>query len=79
MTGELYFVGGLCATCGKPVPGGGHADGCTGLVPGTEYRLDGGQFHRADTNRIGGSGGSMSVNPDLIEEWKRMDEEGGQQ
>ena len=37
----IWGVGGACATCGKPVPGGGHQDGCTGLVPGSEYRSRG--------------------------------------
>ena len=39
-----YLVGGTCATCGKPVPGGGHSGDCTGLVLGSEYRLDGRPF-----------------------------------
>jgi hypothetical protein len=30
-------------------------------------------------SKPGAAGGSMSINPDLIDEWKRMDEEGGQQ
>jgi hypothetical protein len=38
----MELIGGICATCGKPVPGGGHTDECTGLVPGSEYRIDGG-------------------------------------
>ena len=36
----MWAQGGSCATCGLPVPGGGHRDGCTGLVPGSEYRID---------------------------------------
>ncbi len=35
-----WFEGGACATCGRPVPGGGHTDECTGLAPGSEYRID---------------------------------------
>lgn len=34
--GRPYLVGGTCATCGKPIPGGGHAPECTGLAPGSE-------------------------------------------
>ena len=37
----IWAIGGLCATCGKPVPGGGHRDGCTGLIPGSEYEIGG--------------------------------------
>ena len=37
----IWVISGACATCGKPVPGGGHRDGCTGLVPGSEYEIGG--------------------------------------
>ena len=40
--GHMYMTGGICSTCGKPVPGGGHTDDCTGLVPETQYIIGGG-------------------------------------
>lgn len=39
---RAYMIGGICATCGNPVPGGSHTDECTGLVPGSEYLIGGG-------------------------------------
>jgi hypothetical protein len=52
------MLAGTCATCGKPVPGGGHTEECTGLVPGSEYLIGGGGggFH-------GGSGGPTMFSP----------------
>lgn len=40
--GAPQMMAGTCATCGNPVPGGGHTDQCSGLVPGSEYEIGGG-------------------------------------
>lgn len=37
MAVSSWRTGGVCATCGNLVPGDGHTEACTGLVPGSEY------------------------------------------